>query len=136
LVGFFPTLGIELSLASGVREQLFADRHCLIDGLNDIFTSLVLAKKLFAHEKHSNTEAISLDVLVMPLARANLLAILNEVAAQGHSRAVPIAVLLLVFAQTLLDDLHHFFHWKELVRPFLYISLRETHGTLKRFFIG
>jgi hypothetical protein len=72
----------------------------------------------------------------MPLARANLFAILNEVAAQGHSRAVAVAVLLLVFAQTLLDDLHHFFHWKEFVWPFLDVSLREAHGTLKRFFIG
>jgi hypothetical protein len=54
---------------------------------------LVSAKKLFADEEHSYAEAIAGDVLVMPFAGADLLAILHGIAAQGHSGAIEAAVV-------------------------------------------
>ena len=70
-----------LSLAAGALEQLLTGRHRVADRLLELpFILLVLAKKLFAHEEQSYTEAVPLDVLVVPLAWAYLLAILHGIA--------------------------------------------------------
>ena len=58
-----------------------ASRHSLIDGLSELLALLVLAKKLFAHKKHSYAEAVALNVLVVPLTGTDLLAILDGIAA-------------------------------------------------------
>ena len=86
-------------------EEVLAFRHRLINGLGYLFPGLVLAKKLFAHEKHSYTEAIPGDVLMVPVAGADLLAILNWIAAQRHSGTVAIAIKPLVVRQPLLHHL-------------------------------
>ena len=62
-------------------EQAFAWLDRLIDGLDEILTLLVLAKELLANEEHSNAETVALDVLMMAIAGADLLAILNGIAA-------------------------------------------------------
>ena len=54
--------------------------HGLIDGLIDFAAGLVGAKKLFAYEEHSYAEAIAGDVLMVPVAGADLLAILHGIA--------------------------------------------------------
>ena len=36
--------------------------HGLVDGLDKLLASLILAKKLFAHEEHSYAKAVTLDV--------------------------------------------------------------------------
>jgi len=74
-------LGVVFSLPTAILEQLLAHRDSFAYGLVDLSVLRVFAKKLFAHEKHSYTEAIALNVLVMPLARTYLLAILNGIAA-------------------------------------------------------
>jgi len=67
---------------------------------------------------------------MMPVARADLLAILHGIAAQGHSRTVPVTVLDLVFGQPALNLRHHFGLGKELIRTPLYIAFRELDGSL------
>ena len=74
-------LGVVFSFPTAILEQLLARRDSFAYGLVDLSVLRVFAKKLFAHEKHSYTEAIALNVLVMSLARADLLAILNGIAA-------------------------------------------------------
>jgi hypothetical protein len=59
----------------------------------------------------------------MPLAGANLLAILNGIAAQRHSRAVSITCDAFVFSQPFLYLGHDLGFRKELVRAALNISL-------------
>jgi hypothetical protein len=130
LVALFSAFDVELPFAASLFEKLLAQRHGFVNGLAELLASLVLAKKLFAHEKHSYTKAVALYVLVMSLARANLLAVLNGIAAQGHSRAVAVTVLPFVLAQAFLYDLDRLRLWKELVRPFFYILLREPYGSL------
>ena len=118
------------ALAFYILKKLGSDGNRLTDGLVEVLTGFVLAKKLFAHKKHSNTKPVSFDVLVVTLARAYLLAILNGIAAKWHSGAVPISVLSLVFRESLLHHFHHFFFGKELVRPPLDVSLGELYGSL------
>ena len=98
-----PLLEVEISLAAGVVEQLLAQGDSLVDGLVEGLARFVLAKKLFAYEKHSYAEAVALDILVVPLAGADLLAVLNWIAAERHSRTVAIARGSLVLAKTFLD---------------------------------
>jgi hypothetical protein len=59
----------------------------------------------------------------MPLAWTNLLAILNGIAAQGHSRTVAITLDSLKFAQALLDLGDDLWFREELVWAALYIPL-------------
>ena len=127
---------VELAFAAGVAEQLLTDRHCFINRLHNVLALFVLAKKLFAHEEHSNAEAVALDVLVVTLAGADLLAILDGIAAQRHSRAVSVTVLALVLGQPLLDYGYDFALWKELVRPSLDVPFRELDGALHRLLLG
>ena len=83
-------------------KQSLAGLDCIANGLLDLVTLFLLAKKLFANEEHSNTEPVSLYILMVPVAGANLFAVLDGIAAQGHSRAVAVAVLHLVAGQALL----------------------------------
>ena len=106
-------------------------RNCLAYRLVDLFSLRVLAKKLFAHEEQSYTEAVALDVLVMPLAGANLLAILNGIAAQRHSGTVAVAVVLLVPSQSLLNDADDVRLREELVGPAGHVPLRELDGPVQ-----
>ena len=130
LAGRFAALYVVFSFSSGVLKKLLADRHSLGDRLIDLPTLLVLAKKLFAYEEHSYTEPIALNVLMMPLAWTDLLAILNWIAAERHSGTVAIAVLGLVLTQSFLDDPDHLRLREELVRPTLHVPLREFYGAL------
>jgi hypothetical protein len=67
---------------------------------------------------------------MMPVARADLLAILHGIAAQGHSRTVAVAVLDLVFRKTALNLRDYFRLGKELVRSPLYVALGELDRSL------
>ena len=99
---------LRLAPVSPLLKQVMPLGHRLVDSLGYLFPGLVLAKKLFAHEKHSYTEAIPGDILVVPVTGADLLAILNGIAAQGHSGTVPVAVKPLVVRKPLLDHLDNF----------------------------
>ena len=63
----------------------------------------MLAKKLFAYKEHSNTEAISINVLVVTIAGTDLLAILYGIATEGHSGAVAVPLAYFVFCQAYLN---------------------------------
>ncbi len=80
-----------------------AKRDCLVDRLIESLTGFVRAKKLFAYKEQSKTEPVALDVLVMSLARAYLLTILNGIAGRGHSRTVPVSEISFVVGEALLD---------------------------------
>ena len=134
--GLLSFLEVVLLLASRVLEELVSYGHGLVDGLDRFPLLLVLAKKLFAHEEQSYTEPVAFDVLVMPLAWADLLAILHGIAAEGHSGAVSIAVHSLVLAQALLDDSDHVRFGEELVRSLGHVPLRELYGPVERLFAG
>ena len=62
-------------------EEFRAFRYRLVYCLGKGLSGLILAKKLFAHKEHSYTEPVASDVLVVPVARADFLAILNGIAA-------------------------------------------------------
>ena len=70
-----------LSFATGALEQVLPLRHGLAYRLVELFTLLVLAKKLFANEEHSYAKAVSLDVFVVALAWTYFLTILDRIAA-------------------------------------------------------
>tara|TARA_B100000446_G_C10543094_1_gene337583 strand:- start:1998 stop:2231 length:234 start_codon:yes stop_codon:yes gene_type:complete len=70
----------------------------------------------------------------MPLARADLLAILNGIAAQRHSRTVAIALKAFILSQALLDLFHNLRLRKELVGAALDVPLRKLDSPLKGFF--
>ena len=124
---------LEISLGLVVLvEKAFAGLYRLVDGLDKVLTLLILAKKLFAHEEHSNAETVALDILVMAVAGANLLTILDGIAAEGHSRAVTITVIDLVLGQSLLHQLHYFLFRKEFVRSALDVLLRKRPSPLER----
>jgi len=129
-------LGLVLCLGFVVLKQTFTRLNSLADGLLELLPLLVLAKKLFAHEEHSYTEAVAGDVLVMPVAGAYLLTILDRIARERHSGAVPVAVLYLVLGQPILDNLDYFRVREKLVRPSLHIFLRKAPRPLKRFFFA
>jgi hypothetical protein len=82
----------------------------------------VRAKKLFAYKEQSKTEPVALDVLVMSLARAYLLTILNGIAGRGHSRTVPVSEISFVVGEALLDLSDDFWFRKELVRTAMHIA--------------
>jgi len=60
---------------------------------------------------------------VVPVAGADLFAILYGIAAQGHSRAVAVTVVNLVFGQPLLYHLDYFRLREKFVRSALHIFL-------------
>ena len=72
----------------------------------------------------------------MPVARADLFTILNWIAAQGHSGAIAVAVLDLIFGESLLHYLDHVRFRKELIGPPCDILFRELFGSRKRIFHG
>lgn len=115
-------------------KQGLALGHSVVDCLLDVVTAFVLAKELLANEKHSYAEAVSGNVFVVAVARADLLAILNWIAAQRHSRAVSIAELPFVLGETMLDNIDDVDLRKEFVLPALYILFRERHRPAKRVF--
>jgi hypothetical protein len=81
LFALLSPLDVELAFAARILKQLLPHGYRLVYRLAELLSSLILAKKLFAHEKHSYAEAVALDVLVVPFARADLLAILDGIAA-------------------------------------------------------
>ncbi|MCS5538222.1 MAG: hypothetical protein NZ770_08950, partial [Candidatus Poseidoniaceae archaeon] len=118
----------------GVLEQLLAKRNSNVDSLIKSLACFIFAKKLFANEEHSNTKPVSHYILVMPLARADLLAILNGIATQRHSRTVAIALKAFILSQALLDLFHNLRFRKELVGAALDVPFRELDSPLKGFF--
>ena len=70
----------------------------------------------------------------MPVTRADLLAILHGITAEGHSRTVAVAVRHLVFGKALLDLCNHFRFWEKLVGTAFDIAFRELDGSLYRLF--
>ena len=80
LIATLDALEIGLGLVVLV-EQTLAGLNRLVDGLDKVLALFVLAKELLAHEEHSNAETVALNVLVVTVAGANLLAILYGVAA-------------------------------------------------------
>ena len=128
-------LDIILSFPCRVLEQPLPFRDRILDGLVEFVADLVLAKKLFAYEEHSYTEAVSLDILVVPITGADLLAILDGIATEGHSGTVPEAMEPLVLAQALLDLGDDFGLRKEIVRAALNILLGEVYSTLEGLFL-
>ena len=73
---------------------------------------------------------------MMPVAWADLLAILNGIAAQRHSGAVAVAVLDLILSQALLHHLNHVSLWKEHVIAFFNVLFRERLRSLQCLFRG
>jgi len=59
----------------------------------------------------------------MPVAGADLLAILHGIAAQGHSRAVTVAVFDLVLGKPALHFSYHFWFGEKLVRATFRVAL-------------
>ena len=102
----------------------------------DLARLFVAAKKLFAHKEHSDAVAVAGDVLVMPLAGADLLAILHGIAAEGHSGAKEMAVLHQVLGQSPLYLLDDFRLGEEAVGPPLDVALGHAFGPLQGFFEG
>ena len=109
-----PGLGSALGLGDTLCllllwEEGLAQGRYLTQGAGTYLPCLLVsAKILFAHEKHSYAEAVTGDVLVVPLAGADLLAILIRIAGEGHSRTVEVPVLNQVPGQALLHRLHDF----------------------------
>ena len=117
-------------------EQPLTGLYRFIQAGGEVLACFELAKKLFAYEEHSNAEAVPFNILVVTVAGANLLAVLNGIATEGHSRAVAVAVLNLVLSQAFLHYLHHIGFGEELVSPSLHVLLREDDGTLQGLFHG
>ena len=90
--------------------------YCLIYSLGEGLSGLILAKKLFVHKKHSYAEPVAGNVLMVPIARTDFLAILNGIATKGHSRAIPIAIGYLIGCQPILNLKNYLRFRKELVR--------------------
>ncbi len=85
-------LGQALGLRVGGEKGL-AERSDVAEGAgSDLPRLFIAAKKLFAHKEHSDAVAVSRDVFMMPLAGADLLAILHGIAAEGHSGTEQVAV--------------------------------------------
>jgi hypothetical protein len=110
-------------------EEALSQRGHLSQGAGGYLPRLLVpAKKLFAHEEHSYTEAIASNVLVVPLAGADLLAILHGIAADGHSGAVEAAVVDQVLGQPSLYDVHRLGEGEEVVGPPLDVALGHAPG--------
>lgn len=124
LAAFLGTLEVGLGLVVLVK-QAFSRLNRLVYGLDKVLPLFILAKKLFAYEEHSNAEPVPFDIFVVPVTGAYLLAVLYGIAAQGHSRAVAVTVVNLVFGQPLLYHLDYFRLREKFVRPALHIFLRE-----------
>jgi hypothetical protein len=67
---------------------------------------------------------------MMPVARADLFAILHGIAAEGHSRTVSIAVDDLVLGKALLDLRNHFRFGEKLVCAAFDVAFRELDRSL------
>jgi hypothetical protein len=106
-------------------EQVTPLGHNLINCLFEILTGFVLAKKLFAHKKHSYAEPIAGNILVMSIARADLLAILNWITTQRHSRAVTVAVRNFIFSKAFLYLFDYFCFREKCVSSLRNVFLRE-----------
>jgi hypothetical protein len=85
-----------LAPIASLFEQVGPHRDNLTDGLLEFLTGFILAKKLLAYEKHSYAESVTGNIFMVPVTRADLLAILNWIAAERHSWAVSVALLDLV----------------------------------------
>ena len=120
LAAFLGSFEVGLGLVILVK-QAFSRLNRLIYSLDKVLALFILAKKLFAYEEHSNTEPVPFDVLVVPVTGAYLLAVLYGIAAQGHSRAVAVTVVNLVFGQPLLYHLDYFRLREKFVWPALNI---------------
>jgi hypothetical protein len=72
----------------------------------------------------------------MPVAGAYLLAVLNGIAAQGHSRTIAVSVVNLVFGQPLLNHLHHFLFREKLVGAAFHVFFGKVLGSLERLVKG
>jgi len=134
LFALLSPLDVELAFAARILKQLLPHGYRLVYRLAELLSSLILAKKLFAHKKHSYAEAVALDVLVVPFAGAYLLAILDGIAAQRHSRTVAVPVVSLVLGEALLYDPYHLRLREELVRSSLNVAFGEFDGPLQRLF--
>jgi len=104
-------------------EKLRTFWYCLIYCLGEGLSGLILTKKLFVHKKHSYTEPVAGNVLMVSVARTDFLAILNGIATKGHSRAVSITVGYLIGRQPLLNLKDYLRFRKELVGAFSCVSL-------------
>ena len=131
LGAFVVSLGFVLLV-----KQAFPGLNRFVNGLDKVLALFILTKKLFAYEEHSNAKAVPLDVFVVPVAGAYLLAVLDGIAAEGHSRAIAVAVVHLVFSQPLLYHLNYFLLREKFVGPTLHIFFRKGLGTLKRLVNG
>jgi hypothetical protein len=69
---------------------------------------------------------------MVPLARTYLLAILDGIVAQRHSRTVAVPVASLVLGEALLYDPYHLRLREELVRSSLNVAFGEFDGPLQR----
>jgi hypothetical protein len=72
----------------------------------------------------------------MPVARADLFAILNWIATERHSRAITVAILDLVFGESMLHYLDDVWFREELICPPCDILFRELFCFRKRIFLG
>ena len=127
-----PLVAFEVGLGLvALVEQTFAGLYRLVYGLGEILALFILAKELLADKEHSNAEAVAFYVFVVAVARADFFAILNGVAAQGHSRAVPVTVIYLVFSQALLNYLDNFRLGKEFVGSALNVFLGKGLGAFQ-----
>jgi hypothetical protein len=104
-----------LALVTSLFEQVTVDRDNFTNGLLELLAGFILAKKLLACEKHSYAETVARDIFVMPVAGADLFAILNWITAERHSRAVTVALLDLVVGESLLHYLDYLWLREELV---------------------
>jgi len=67
---------------------------------------------------------------MVPVAGAYLFAVLDGIAAEGHSRAITIALVDLVLGQPLLYNLDYFLLWKKFVRSTLHVFFGKGLGPL------
>ncbi len=125
-----------LALVTSLFEQIASCWHNFTDCLFEFLAGFILAKKLLACEKHSYAEAITSDIFVMPVARADLFAILNWIATERHSGAITVAFLDLVLGESVLHYVDDIWFREELICPPGDILFRELFCSRKRIFLG
>ncbi|MCL0101520.1 hypothetical protein M1O29_00330 [Dehalococcoidia bacterium] len=101
--GLVAGLGFVCSL---IGKQVLVEIDDLTQSALRHGSLFVAAKKLFAYEKHSYAESITFYVFVVPIAGANLLAVLHGIAAEGHSRAISVPMVNFVLSESLLHDIY------------------------------